>query len=102
MRTTISRLFAVSAIIGLLSAGVALSGDWPGFRGPGHDGAVRDASLFGGATPALSLGWSVKIGPGYSAIAVADGRVITMFAEGQSDLLAAFDAAGGAELSTLR
>ena len=82
----------------LLVACVAHASDWPAFRGPGFDGAVRDARLFAGADPALSVGWNVKIGSGYSAPVVAGGRVAAMFADGDADYLAAFDVATGDEL----
>ena len=45
-----------------------------------------------GGDVGLDLAWKVPIGSGYSGIAVADGKVVTMFSSGESDVLAAFDA----------
>jgi len=81
----------------LLAVSFALAADWPGFRGPGFDGAVRDARLFEGTDPALSVGWKVKLGSGYSAPVVANDQVAAMFADGDADYLAAFDVATGEE-----
>ena len=40
---------------------------WSGLRGPTHDGAVRDASLFEGDDGELTIGWKREIGSGYSS-----------------------------------
>jgi outer membrane protein assembly factor BamB len=84
-------------LISLVFASFALGADWPGFRGPGFDGVVRDVRLFEGADAALSVGWSVEIGSGYSAPVVGGGQVAAMFADADSDYLAAFDVATGEE-----
>jgi enterochelin esterase-like enzyme/outer membrane protein assembly factor BamB len=68
---------------------------WPGFRGPNSDGAVPDAKLFDGKKSTLQLDWKRRLGSGYSAVAVGDGRVVTMFAEESSDILAAFETETG-------
>ena len=76
----------------------AVATDWPGFRGPDSSGTVQDVRLFEGGEVALEPGWNVALGPGYSALAVADGRVATMFADEDSDYLAAFAVEDGSEL----
>ena len=68
---------------------------WPGFRGPNSDGTVPDAKLFDGKKSTLQLDWKRRLGSGYSAVAVGDGRVVTMFAEESSDILAAFETETG-------
>lgn len=52
--------------------------DWPQWRGPNGDGRVPDASL-AEAWPEAGLKpvWRTELGPGYSGIAVAGGKVIT-------------------------
>ena len=90
----------VAPILGvlLLSAlPVAAETAWPGFRGPSYDGSVS-AQLFDGDSRALAIGWKVALGSGYSALAVGEGRVYAMFADGDSDFLGAFDAETGAEV----
>jgi outer membrane protein assembly factor BamB len=57
-------------------AASALPGSWPGFRGPGRDGTspVRvDPGLWPPEGPTKL--WEIKVGDGYAAPAVADGRV---------------------------
>ena len=78
-----------------LLAGAA---DWTGFRGPNSNGTLPDVRLFDGSGVSLKVGWSVALGAGYSALAVGDGRVAAMFADGDSDYLAAFDVEDGKEL----
>lgn len=71
---------------------------WPGFRGPNVDGIVSDTSVFSGRDGVtLKVAWKRLIGSGYSGIAVADGTVVTMFSDGKSDVVAAFDEATGKE-----
>lgn len=81
-----------------LAAPLLASTQWPGFRGPSHDGAVHDVRLFDDGTPALEVAWKQPLGSGYSSVVVADGRVITMLAAGEVDVMAAFDTATGNEL----
>ncbi|MEE8526055.1 MAG: PQQ-binding-like beta-propeller repeat protein, partial [Thermoanaerobaculia bacterium] len=47
---------------------------------------------------ALEVAWKRPLGSGYSSISVADGRGVTLFSDGDSDFVIAFDAATGAEL----
>jgi enterochelin esterase-like enzyme/outer membrane protein assembly factor BamB len=59
---------------------------------------MPDAKLFDGDSGTLTLGWKRALGSGYSALAVSDGRVMAMFADGDADYLAAFDVATGDEI----
>ncbi len=74
------------------------SGDWPGFRGPDQNGGVLAPGLFEGETIGLAPAWSQRLGSGYAGISVADGRVFTMAAIGDHDMLVAVDAERGVEL----
>lgn len=78
---------------------VAESPEWAGFRGPGVDGIATQTAVFD-AMPevGLEVQWKRDLGAGYSGIAVADGRLITLFASGGQDVMAAFDADTGKEL----
>ena len=51
----------------------------------------------GASAGALALRWRAKLGSGYSGVAVAGGRAVTMFADGPRDVLAAFDTDAGKE-----
>ena len=83
-----------------MAAPLQTSGDsgWPGLRGPDFDGGVRDVQLFEGPKAALEVQWNRDLGAGYSAVAVGDGRVVTMFAAGDMDVVAAYGADSGEEL----
>lgn len=50
--------------------------DWPQWRGPQRDGVWRESGIVD-AIPAdgLTIRWRTKIGPGYSGVVVARGRV---------------------------
>lgn len=73
--------------------------DWPQFRGLERDGVSRESGLTHGWTAAgPRVLWRKPIGDGFSGIAVAAGRLYTMFADDQNELAAAFDRATGAEL----
>ncbi|HEY7514748.1 MAG TPA: PQQ-binding-like beta-propeller repeat protein, partial [Vicinamibacteria bacterium] len=73
--------------------------EWPSLRGPNFDGSAAAGAAFRGADGAsLSVVWRSAIGPGYAAVAVAEGRAVTLFSDGAKDVVAAFDAASGKEL----
>lgn len=84
------------------AAGLALGAtatEWPSFRGPSFDARASAPGLFAGLKqPTLAVDWRRPIGPGYSAVSVAGGIAATQFSDGQDEVLAAFDSAGGREL----
>jgi outer membrane protein assembly factor BamB len=71
--------------------------DWPHLRGPGLDGQVA-SNVFERPTFGLRSAWRVPLGPAYSGVAVADGRLVTMFSDGASDWVVALDVLDGHEL----
>ncbi len=54
-------------------------------------------SRFGADAGAMAVRWRVDLGSGYSGVAVAAGRAVTMFTDGPRDVLAAFDTDSGKE-----
>ncbi len=88
----------IASLLLALSLPAMAAADWPGFRGPSSTGSVSGAGLFDDGADGLTLGWKRALGSGYSALAVADGRVLSMFAAGEHDVLAAFDHESGDEL----
>ena len=54
----------------------------------------------GSASEDLRIVWKTKIGSGYSGVTVGDGRAITMYSDGESDVMAAFDLEQGRTLWT--
>jgi outer membrane protein assembly factor BamB len=87
----------------LLAASLATAGDWPQFRGPQRDGVSRETGLLSewpaDGPPEL---WTVELGGGYSGMAVADGRLFTMFSDGGDEFVVALDVASGKELWRVR
>ena len=72
--------------------------EWPAFRGANGDGiAVGSPAMNQPGGFGLHLAWKTPLGSGYSAIAVADGHVVTMFSDGESDYVVAYDESSGSE-----
>ncbi len=89
---------AVLAVSCAFSAvAVADSSDWPSLRGPRHDGAAL-ATLDASEGAGFAVAWRTALGAGYSVVAVAEGRAVTLFSDGQNDVAVAFDARTGKEL----
>ena len=87
----------------LMAAGLpgpdAAGGDWPQFRGPGRDGLSAETGLLR-AWPAAGprVIWRRPLGDGFSGIAIVEGRLYTMMAEGDSELAACIDPDTGKEV----
>ena len=71
--------------------------DWPGYRGPNFDGTISSKSFTPEASE-LVVSWRAKAGAGYSGISIAEGKAVTGFTDGKSDLVVAFDSRTGKEL----
>ena len=71
-------VFLTPAALLLLVAAAALSGDWPGFRGPARDGRLANVRIVTDwkAHPPKLL-WKQRIGPGWSSFAVVGERAYT-------------------------
>ena len=72
--------------------------DWPQFRGPALDGSASDTALAAVDRPVFDLLWKRPLGSGYASISVVGGRGVTLFSEGKSDFVTAFETATGKEL----
>ena len=91
------KLSFVAAVVCSCGLAMASDRDWPGLRGPRHDGgAPGKLEASEGAT--FAVAWRAALGPGYSSVAVADGRAVTLLSDGQSDVAVAFDSRTGREL----
>jgi len=87
-----------AAVLGVLVLGISgVAADWPGWRGPAGDGSTSGDGIFDRGPFGLERAWSRPLGSGYSGIAVADGRLVTMVADGGSDYVVALDARTGGE-----
>ncbi|MCP4654118.1 MAG: PQQ-binding-like beta-propeller repeat protein [bacterium] len=100
MKTKTNRLLTWAAVGILLSAPVAATGDndWPIWSGPHRNLTASGDGIFERPGFALELLWSRPLGSGYSGISVVGDRLVTAFADGESDFLIALDAASGDEL----
>lgn len=92
-------LFSAILLLSLCALLYADSLEWPGFRGPNYDGSASSGTKItfesGGS---LSVKWRSRLGPGYSAVSVVEGRAVTMFSDGVNDIAVAFEASNGKEL----
>jgi outer membrane protein assembly factor BamB/enterochelin esterase-like enzyme len=85
--------------IGLLAlSGTVQGSDWARWLGPNHDGTSASDGLFPDEGFGLEIAWNRPLGVAYSGIAVAGGRAVTLFADGEVDWLTAVDAGTGEEL----
>ena len=94
-----NRFFALTIAVAIASA--ARAADWPNWLGPNHNGSSSETGLL---TTWPSTGpkviWEAKGGDGYSSIAVANGRAITLVQRGGKEIVIALDAVKGTELWT--
>jgi len=88
-------LLAAILLVALAPRGLDAQQEWPGFRGA-TGSAVADVAL-DVSTLAPEVMWRVRIGSGYSGVAVADGRVLTMLQD-EGQFMLALDADTGVEL----
>ena len=91
------KLAAVAAACFPLLAPVAEAAGWTRWRGPNQDGTSTGNRIFTDEAFGLDVAWSRPLGLAYSGIAVADGRAVTMFADGEFDWLTAVGARTGEE-----
>ncbi len=94
----VAMLLPVLTLSAPVAAVAQQSASWPGFRGPGADGAIVASSLSDADALSLEVAWKRPIGSGYSGVSVSADLVVTMFVDGDQDTLAAFDPDTGAEL----
>jgi outer membrane protein assembly factor BamB len=71
--------------------------DWPGFLGPNYNGSAQDET-FGKNAGGLVIAWQRSLGSGYSGIAVAGERAVTMFSDGVHDYVTAVETKTGKEI----
>lgn len=97
--TAASRRLALLPVLAALAGSAAAGDDWPGLRGPNHDGSAARGSRLGGGEGdgSLAVTWRARLGSGYSGIAVGSGLAVTMFSDGERDALAAFHLDTGKE-----
>ncbi|MEO1368558.1 MAG: PQQ-binding-like beta-propeller repeat protein, partial [Acidobacteriota bacterium] len=75
----------------------AAAADWPTWSGPRGDLTSPGHGAFQGDAFGLGRVWTRPLGPAYSGIVAAEGRLVTAFSDGEADVLVALDASTGAE-----
>lgn len=82
-----------------LSLVAVTAADWPNFRGPNHDGISKET---GWTTEWPADGpkvlWKAKVGMGFSAVTVANGKAFTQGNTKDEDTIFCFDANNGTAL----
>ena len=75
------------------------SAGWPQWRGPHRDGVVHaDNLLTDWPDDGPPLLWSKTVGLGYSSFAVRDGRLYSLFSEGDKEVVACWRVESGEEV----
>ena len=98
MKTTMTiRSIFLAAILAVPSSIYAESVDWPQWRGPQQDLKSLQDGVFGGSF-GLEVDWQKTLGSGYSSISVVGHRAVTMYSDGENDVLVALDVKTGEEL----
>lgn len=92
-------LIAMLSFAAFSAARAAEPHDWPGFLGPQRNGKSAERGLPAG-WPASGprVVWQTRIGTGYAASAIADGRLFHFARFGNAARLTCLDARTGAEL----
>ena len=108
--TSIRRLAAVLFGFWFL-VGAALSAEaddhstveWAQWRGPNRDGISSETGFLKNWSPeGPKVVWHIPLGDGYSGISIAQGKVYTMFAEGNDEFVVCLDASNGKEVWRFR
>ncbi len=89
----------ILSLVLLLMLNMAQAADWPEWRGPARDGICKETGLLK-SWPAEGpkILWQAPMGAGFSAVAVAAGRVFTQYQQDKAQWAVAFDEATGKEL----
>ena len=86
-----------------MTSGVVCAAEWPQWRGPGRDGISVESGLrlewTAEGPPVL---WDREGGGGFSGMSISDGRLFTMWSDGESDYVVALDAESGTDLWQIR
>src|SRR4051794_5244389 len=72
----LTHLGTVASILLLSLSPAATADDWPQWRGPNRDGVWRESGILETfPKDGLKIRWRARVGPGYSGVVVAQGRV---------------------------
>ena len=106
IRRFIALLFGAWYLVGgVLNAEVAdnSKADWPQWRGPNRDGISSETGfLKSWPKEGPKVLWRIPFGEGYSGISIAQGKIYTMFAEGDDEFVICLDTSDGKEIWRFR
>lgn len=83
--------------LSLISTSLFAADDWPYYRGPDRNGGLASARFAKDADFGFEIDWKRNLGSGYAAISVVGRTGVTMYTDGASDILMAFDTETGEE-----
>jgi outer membrane protein assembly factor BamB len=92
-----TRVCTIAAVI-LAASSFAGAADWPRWLGPDGNGVSPETGIFGKASPTLEVAWTKPLGIAYSGIAIAGGKAVTMYGDGETDWLVAMNSKNGEEI----
>ncbi len=97
---TLNRIFLSSLFFFLLLGKAFPQEEWPQWRGPNRDGISKETGLLKQwPSQGPPLEWKASgAGQGYSSMAISQGRLFTMGAEGEREFVVAFDVKSGKPL----
>jgi outer membrane protein assembly factor BamB len=95
MMTNNLRRSLMLAVLAAASLPLHASEDWPQWRGPARTGLVPVAEAPAQWPAALSRGWSVAVGEGYSSPVAANGHVFVHARRDPDEVISALDIATG-------
>jgi hypothetical protein len=104
----LSKFLAVAALFlawhfssGIVNAEIGddIGEEWPQWRGPNRDGISHETGfLKNWPEDGPNVLWRIPIGDGFSAIAISQGHIYTMSAEGDNEFVICLDASNGEEI----
>ncbi len=95
----VSRSIRLALLILLTGTESGSAADWPCWRGLHHNGISQEVdwvSAWPDASPPVL--WQASLATGFSSLAIADGRLLTMGNENDADFVYCLDANSGLEL----
>jgi outer membrane protein assembly factor BamB len=96
----ISRLSLKSLVLSaaVLSSSISLKADWPQWRGPNRDGAVKNAAVPAAWPKALKEEWKTTVGIGHASPVESNGKIYVFARQGEDEVLLCLDAVTGKEI----
>ncbi len=80
-----------------------LKDEWPQWLGPNRDGISTVTGLRKSwPQSGPKLVWRKPLGEGYAGVSIAQGRLFTLFSEGEEEFIVCLDAASGKEIWRVR